>query len=453
MERYAFLIALLLMTASPLAMAQTQERPPFGDASSGDDFNPPDAVAPLPGAGGAPAAAMPNFMEQTSSELQAQASGQFPAMQRSGSMPIGAIQRRWSNPRAATGQAAPGIMRFTWRPDFVMPIRTREFMSTTIELPNWENIEKIILGDTMVFEATKIKTHVLVVRPTNAGADTNMTVLGASGNIYNFYLRSEGWNTKDITDLTVYIAATAAGTNIAPSPMSAAGATPPPPPAMQGSVPAPMYNNENFSVGGNQALQQQRQDKLNTLPDYVRSIVIRPENLRFDLRIFAPTPADVEIAPLRAFTDGTWTYFDFGDKADTVRRPVVARVIDGVDTMINTRTAGPTGNILIAEAIGNFTLRNGDRVICVYQSPATAASQYQHPGMQSVTGYGGTQPQMFGDPNNRAMGQVAPGVPPQLRAGFPPPPVMPTYTAPAFQQQGAVSTTIPANRADRWFNN
>ena len=41
---------------------------------------------------------------------------------------------------------------------------------------------------------------------------------------------------------------------------------------------------------------------------------------------------------------------------------MVYRVVDGVDTPVNTRTKG---HMLIAESSGAFTLRNGQRVVCV----------------------------------------------------------------------------------------
>jgi hypothetical protein len=127
---------------------------------------------------------------------------------------------------------------------------------------------------------------------------------------------------------------------------------------MMGGMPAiGTPNNANFSAGSR--VQP---------PDYLRSIMFNPENLQFNMRIFARHPGDTEIAPIRAFSDGIWTYFDYGHRADTVQRPVVFRVIDGVDSMVNTRTAGPNGNLVIAEAVGNFTLRNGNKVVCVYRT-------------------------------------------------------------------------------------
>jgi type IV secretory pathway VirB9-like protein len=83
------------------------------------------------------------------------------------------------------------------------------------------------------------------------------------------------------------------------------------------------------------------------------------------MRMFARNEADTDIAPERIFEDGIFTYFDFGDRSDSIARPVVHHLVDGVDTAVNTRTAGARGNILIAEAVGDFSLRNGNRVVCV----------------------------------------------------------------------------------------
>jgi type IV secretory pathway VirB9-like protein len=372
------------------AIAQTagaQIRPPLGNPSAGGgnqgfgaapvpNFNDPAQQFSAPSSGPSPLAA------RTEQDINSQASGQFPTMTRSSTLPVGALQKKWDSPIASTGQTAPGIMRFVWRPDFVMPIRTREFMTTTIELPAWENVERIILGDTMVFEATRVKQNILVVRPSHSGADTNMTIIGTSGNIYNFYVRSEGWNSSQITDFTVYVAAGSAAQN----PL---GGT------MQGSP-----SSTDTGMAGSAT-----PSNIITPPDYIRKIAFSPENLRFDLKIFAPTPEDIEIAPLRVFTDGIWTYFDYGDKADTVRRPVISRVVDGVDTMVNTRTAGPTGNIFIAEAIGNFTLRNGARVVCVYSSTPVG-----------VTGNKITNDDDLYLFEDKPKGSIAPSLPSQIRS-------------------------------------
>ena len=81
--------------------------------------------------------------------------------------------------------------------------------------------------------------------------------------------------------------------------------------------------------------------------------------------MYAETIEDAEIAPERVFHDGVFTYLDFGDDADSVRRPVVHLIIDEIDTLVNTRSAGPTNNVTVVEAVGDLTLRNGQKIVCI----------------------------------------------------------------------------------------
>lgn len=290
-----------------------------------------------------------------------QSGGQYPVMERSTSYSLGALQKAWDAPFASSGQSAPGVVRFNWRPDLVMAIRTREYMVSTITLPVWEQVSNVIIGDPVVFEAKRIKGNIVAIRPSHAGADTNITIVGISGNLYSFYIRSEGWNSDQVTDLTVYIDAMrpanmSSNNGIDDMTIAAMNA----PTASGGDA---FFNSTGVSGAG---LPQGV-----TPPDYVRQIAFKPENLQFDMKILAPTPDDADIAPMRVYNDGIWTYFDFGSKSDSMRRPVVYQVVDGVDTMVNTRTAGPVGNVLIAEAVGDFTLRNGNRVVCVHRTDRT----------------------------------------------------------------------------------
>ncbi len=220
-------------------------------------------------------------------------------------------------------------------------------MVTTLLLPSWERINEYYLGDSVVFEAKKIRSNIVAVRSRNAGADSNLTVLGASGNVYNFYLRSETWNSTQVTDLTVYVDATRGDV--------VDGAA-----AWGGQGPLA----ETVSTGGTES---SGAGMPQGMPDYLRRLVFRPEELRFDMKMYARREVDAQIAPEHVFEDGVFTYFDFGEQSDSIPRPVVHQLVDGVDTVVNTRTSGPRGNVLIAEGVGDFTLRNGSRIVCVRQ--------------------------------------------------------------------------------------
>lgn len=302
----------------------------------------PSPSAPAASAARAQQGAVPpQFLSATENSIDQQTRGQFPSMDRSPSLPLGTLQRSWDKPSAASGQTAPGVVHYMWHSDFIMSVRTRDFMVTTLMLPQWEKANEFYVGDPVVFEAKKIRANVIAVRSRNAGADSNLTILGATGNVYNFYLRSETWNSTQVTDLTVYVDAPRSGDDADGGGLPMSTGT---------SLSTDDVTNYGIAAG---------------MPDYLRKIVFRPEDLRFDMKMYARSESDTDIAPERIFEDGIFTYFDFGDRSDSIARPVVHHLVDGVDTAVNTRTAGPRGSVLVAEAVGDFTLRNGNRVICV----------------------------------------------------------------------------------------
>ncbi|MBM3602226.1 MAG: hypothetical protein FJX22_00375 [Alphaproteobacteria bacterium] len=388
----AMMLALLtVLPANQAAGQQLPPPPPLPNRPAGQTPAPlpvPSAPAQLPQGAMAP----PSLDGRGGGELQQQSQGQFPIMERSGSMPLGALQRAWDAPYSASGQTAPGVMRYTWRPDFVMAVRTREYMATTLYFPEWERISDIVVGDQVAFELQRVRPNIVALRPVYPGADTNVTALGLSGNLYSFYVRSEGFNSDQISDFAVYVYANApAGVrtgggdagygSAAPAAAGAAAAGGGSGGSSGGASPSGGAGGGGASLspgtGGGVGDSWLDKHGLNSgmalsagiiPPDYIREIAFRPENLQFNMKIFAPTAADAEIAPMRVFHDGIWTYFDFGEKADLVRRPVVYRVVDGVDSMVNTRTAGAKGNVLVAEAIGDFTMKNGDRTLCIFRS-------------------------------------------------------------------------------------
>jgi len=305
-------------------------------------------LANAPGAAGASLSKTPQFpglpsdssgtaipaplLNNTEAAIDQESHGDFPAMSRSPSLPLGTLQRSWDRPVAANGQTAPGVIHYLWQADFVMGVRTRDFMVTTLMLPSWERVSEFYVGDPVVFEVKRVKGNVFAIRSRNAGADSNLALLGASGNIYNFYVRSEAWNSNQVTDLAVYVDAAREAEEESGAATSPRGRD-----AAEGPA----------------------------VPDYIRRIIKRPEDLRFDMKLYGQHPSDAEIAPSRVFEDGLFTYFDFGDRADIVTRPIVHQVVDGVDSAVNSRTVGPHGSILVAEAVGDFTLRSGNRVVCV----------------------------------------------------------------------------------------
>ena len=277
---------------------------------------------------------------EANADVEAQAAGHYPAMTRGESLPLGQIQRAWDQ----AGEEA-GVQTFRYSPDRVMRVRAREFMTTTIVLPSWETVDHVDVADDFVFEVAQPKPNILKVRPKHVGADSTVTLFGESGNVYAFYVRSEGHNSANVSDVIVRIRADA--------PFARSGE----PNLIHASVSAPGRPQASPGAAA-RPVKASREVTGEMDPDFLQAIPFDAQKLRFDFSM----SGDRSIAPDRVFTDGIFTYFDYGRRWDTSDLPTVYRVVDGVDTPINTRIKG---SMLVAEASGAFTLRNGQRYVCV----------------------------------------------------------------------------------------
>ena len=107
---------------------------------------------------------------------------------------IGMFQEAWQDPlqNLGEGQSKPAYSKYYWSPDLVLPIRMREGMITMINFPEWELVEDIVVGDTGSVSGQINPPNTVMIYPTpgsNVGTDTNIVVIGRSGNKYVFYVR------------------------------------------------------------------------------------------------------------------------------------------------------------------------------------------------------------------------------------------------------------------------
>lgn len=380
-------LSFALIAANP-AFAQSNIPPRFmpPDSSQTGDAqqvaNPYETPSAANGGQGAYTPA-PTAGAQDWSPLDAQAAmaaeqqmmGNYPSMERSTGVPLGMIQPAWDKPfnNMSPGQGAPGVVRFGWSPDLVMPVRLRDYMITTVIFPKWEKITDVFLGETQYLEAAIMRGNVIGLRSAHSGIDTTVTALGESGNIYTFYVRAEGYNTKKITDINVFVDAKQeriddmwqTGTATKKSRMAERDDW--------AADEMPKLADVERSAGQKSNTESAN---LSLYPEDPSSTTASPamprKQMSFDMRMYEVEPGDRAIAPDYVYSDGVWTYFQYGDRALSTDWPVVYRVVDGVETRVNTRTAGKDGNVLVAEAIGDFVLRNGTRTVCVKRDPGVA---------------------------------------------------------------------------------
>lgn len=223
----------------------------------------------------------------------------------------------------------------------IYKIRTRVNMSTLIVLPDWEVIDAFEIADSEAFVLNPFGDryeNMISVQGIMAGIDTNLKIIGVSGNIYNFYIRTDPINSEQVPDYTVFLTA-AAPADFFQKKLTADG---------YGEVHAPPP-----LPGANLTdLQMERADYLQTLP--------AGESVNADYKM----TGDIEIAPHGVFDDGKWTYFDFRDALPSDRAPIIMKVMDGYDSQINTRWKD---GFMIAETVSieGWTLKNGKQVVCV----------------------------------------------------------------------------------------
>lgn len=282
------------------------------------------------------------MMTQTGAQL----SGSYGDLERQG-LPSGQVQQAWNKPfsNMSQGQSAPGNIRYQWSSDLIMPVRLREGMITNIILPDWEVAEDALIGDGGAIEANIIRGNVVATRSLRVGIDTSLTVIGGSGNVYSFYLRTEGRNSDVVTDFQVFVQA----------------------PPSKGS--GDWFNDERIMDDADaETSRPQKSSDESILRRRAASQGDEPvpEDRRImNMKMYEVNSGDRIIAPEYIYTDGRFTYLHFA--AGVTDRPVVRRIVDGVEGRVNTRIAGRHGEIIVVEALGDFILRSGTRAVCIVE--------------------------------------------------------------------------------------
>ncbi|HQS83531.1 MAG: hypothetical protein B7Y25_01285 [Alphaproteobacteria bacterium 16-39-46] len=240
----------------------------------------------------------------------------YGALRRPDTLSLGHIQDVWT-----TAPPCAGIYKIDYQKDHVIRLKTRPFMTTTIVLPEWEEISDIFLGDDHLFIVEKKNAYMVCVLAKEEGCDTSLTLIGKSGNIYPFYVRSEGIHSSQVPDIVVYVEKKGMRERIL----------------------------EEVSGRKEEA-------------DYLQTVPFSIENLTFLFEMFQKDFASQEIAPVRVYSDGIWTWLDYGNTWDKKPFPAVYQRIDGVDTPVNTRVEGSK---IIVHGLPPLTLKSGQKVICI----------------------------------------------------------------------------------------
>jgi type IV secretory pathway VirB9-like protein len=251
-------------------------------------------------------------------DVTKQVKGDYGTMQRKESLPLGAIQHGWDGDTDADHS---GIYTIYYHPEEIIKLRIREHMATTIVFPKWEKIEKIVVGDPTALKTILAKPNIVLIESLEyIGIDTTITMIGIGGT-YLFYVRNEGYNSTSLPDVGVYIKAR-----------------------------EPVHLAQELGKGTELS------------DDYLEKVTFDVNRINFNFTM----SGDPSIAPKRIYSDGYRTWFDYGEDIKLKKLPVIFAVVDGIDTPIN---AQRIRNKLVVQGDGKFTLKNGNKYVCVYPSP------------------------------------------------------------------------------------
>lgn len=250
---------------------------------------------------------------QKNQEAIDQLIGNYPPMLREPSVPLASAQKAWDKTKNGSG-----VYIINFDPRSIIKITTREYMTTTIIFPWWEAIDEVIVGDDGNYQILKPKNNLVVIRPINyVGLDTSITMIGNSGHVYGFYVRVEGYNSLNVSDITVRV--------VVPMPLN--------------------INTKNAKKPVNY--------------DYLEEAYFNSTKLNFKFSM----SGDESIAPNLIYSDGVRTWFDYGEKLAEKTIPTFYSLVDGYQQAINVTV---DGDRLIAQGSGSFILKSGDKETCIY---------------------------------------------------------------------------------------
>lgn len=236
------------------------------------------------------------------------------------------------------------ILNIKYEQNKTYRIQTRTLMNTLIIL----NEDKIAGNPFFGNKGFVIKklgvgkydfSNILLIQPTLVGIDTNLTVIGESGNVYSFYLYSTDYTSKTNPDTVVFVS--------------------------ENKKQIDKLNIVNLEKKEFLKSTEAEKPKIIKYPDYFyvgegknRIKVYKSEVIED----FVQDGAE-ELKAKKIFRDNKFVYFKYDKDYSLSSFPAIFKVINGFDSPINFRVVG---DYLVAETIAEkFTLKIENKHVCV----------------------------------------------------------------------------------------
>lgn len=253
----------------------------------------------------------------------------------------GEIQRAWDD--TAT-DGLEGIWNYERCKDCTYKVRLRDRMVTSIHLPKGERITGVENGDSDNFKVKVRNATTLAIKPEGFGGDTNLIVYGEDGRYYAFYLRAEGINSQNITDMAVNI---------------------------KGEIPKEIHIPASDKPSSTPKAGDLAQAVSDLTPegyekskknDFIEHIPFNPDKLRGwgDYELWG----NDELRPMTVFRDDHFTYVKFSEEQwAELELPTAYTVIDDIDELVNTHVKGTT--YVIESTAKLISFKSGQKFLCI----------------------------------------------------------------------------------------
>lgn len=244
-------------------------------------------------------------------------------------------------------------------------IRTRANMTTTFIFDN-DKIASATLGDSIGFELKELGTNkydlsnIITIKPKLVGIDTNLTIIGESGNVYTFYVFSTDYKNRRNPAFLVFISETRKVGKIKVENLEEKAKK------EQEKIFQKLIAQNNSDPN---IIEEETENEI-IIGDTINKIKIKKNEI---VRGYMQYPKrnwygkvskeSIKLQAKEIFHDKKWTYFKFDRELATSKFPAIFRVIDGYDNPMNSRIVG---DYLIVETIADkWTMRIGDEWVCV----------------------------------------------------------------------------------------
>ena len=221
-------------------------------------------------------------------------------------------------PRSMSGN--PHIKFLTYNANAIHIYKGFYGYESSIVFEHDEEIETISMGDSKAWQFNPIG-HRLFLKPIDAGATTNVTIMTNKGRVYHFEFHAGDAKGLDDEEL-----------------------------AYEVRIVYPMI--KSYETAGSSA------EISGIGGDIIPDITKSTEGINFSYTV----AGDDAIKPIRAFDDGRFTYIQF--KKNSPIPAILAVDSDGYEELVNFRRVGEYTIIERVDSL--FTLRKGSMVVCLF---------------------------------------------------------------------------------------